>query len=71
MNVKELKELLAPIPDDAIVVTHGSEHYSREVSMGMNTALHDVELDILSEDLGEELTPEAECGRRINVFVVY
>lgn len=70
MTAKELKKLLESVPDDTLIVSPGHDHNYREVRAWLDTALYDEDCDILSEDHGEEITPEAECGTRINVLVV-
>lgn len=69
MTVGQLKKLLAELPDNTPVLVPAPDHsYRDRVSAGAITALYAVEG--WSEDHGEDVTPEAEYGKRYTVFVV-
>jgi hypothetical protein len=72
MNVAQLKKLLAEAPDNALIVIPGSDHSYRLATPEVTTALHDGETGqhmTMTEDFGEEITPESQCGHRINVVL--
>lgn len=69
MRIKQLKELIANMPDDAYIVTPGEDHSYREASVEAGTALKAKD-GSWSEDYGEESTPEAEYGKRLPVLIV-
>lgn len=69
MTLGELKQILARIDDDNLeVVFHGLDHSFDPIHTAYNTtALKDG--SYYHEDYGEDITPEKEYGRRVNVFV--
>lgn len=69
LRVRELKSLLEGVPEDALVVTPSFDHSYRDVEAGEATALAS-HVGSYTEDHGEDITPEAEYGKRIKVFVV-
>ena len=71
-TVKQLKELIANLPDDAQVLVPGEDHSYRAASVEATTALREGRgrHSGWTEDHGEELTPEADYGKRMQVVVV-
>jgi hypothetical protein len=69
MTIKQLRDLISTLPDDAKVVTSSFDHGYREVRFKFGTALRD-KAGNWTEDYGEEDTPEAEFGKRVPVLLV-
>jgi hypothetical protein len=69
ITAKRLREWLANVPDDALLVQPASDHSYRPVSVAKATALFHKDGSI-SEDFGEDSTPEAEYGQRRNILVI-
>lgn len=69
-RVRDLRKAIEGLPDDAIVVTPAFDHSYSEASVSAGTALYDKKTCVFSEDHGEEMTPEAEYGKRIPVLIV-
>jgi hypothetical protein len=67
-TVAQLRKLIAKAPANAIVVITGSDHSYAFGHPEMTTAMHDG--SEMSEDFGEDLTPEGECGKRIPVLLI-
>lgn len=70
MNVRKLREIINGLPDDAQLVVPSSDHSYRFAKAIPSTALYDSELRLLTEDHGEDQTPEADYGKRIQVLVI-
>lgn len=70
VTARDLKNFLAgtDIPDDAILVVSSDEHSYRKVKPELSTAFDDGS-DRLDEDFGEDTTPEAEYGKRVNIIL--
>jgi len=69
LTVKALRALLADAPDDAIVMVPAHDHAYRLADAEVTTALQENRYS-WTEDHGEEMTPEAEYGRRIPIVLV-
>lgn len=69
MRAKELMRLLSAADPDAIVVVPEGDHGMREVRCEVGTVLREAR-DQYTEDFGEKLTPEAECGKRVPAVIV-
>lgn len=69
MNVKQLKELIADLPDDIKIVVPCRDHSYRNVSGEVSTALYSRPAG-WTEDHGEEATPEESFGKRVQVVVI-
>lgn len=69
MNAKALKKLLKDVPDNTIILVPGSDHSYRRVMLFYGTALQE-DRGTYTEDYGESVTPEAECGKRIQALIV-
>lgn len=69
MNVGELKKTLENVPDDVPVLTSGRDHSYREVSALVGSALLE-DGGTWTEDYGEEMTPEADFGRRLQAVII-
>jgi len=59
---------VSKMPDNALIVVPSSDHSYREAHIEESTALFDGKG--FTEDYGEDVTPEAEYGKRIPVIVV-
>jgi hypothetical protein len=70
LTIKKLKELIKDCPDDMLVVGPGSDHSYRYVDAQVMTALYYKKFHILSEDYGEETTPETKHEKRIEVLLI-
>ena len=70
MRVKDLKELIAHIDDDAVIVRSIGDHSYRECDFELTTGLYDGHSDEWSEDYGESLTPESNYCQRIAILIV-
>lgn len=68
MTIKELKEQLAGIPDEAKIVVPGNDHTYRLAVVDLTTALFDGRW--WNEDFGEDTTPESEYGKRLPVLLI-
>lgn len=68
LTVGELKSTLSDLPDDMRVVLEAPDHEYADCRAIRVTAL--LKGRVLNMDYGEELTPEAEYGKRINVLVM-
>lgn len=69
MNVKELKAIIENLPDEALVLTPGSDHSYKKVDAEATTALQESRNE-WTEDYGEDTTPEKEYGKRIQVVII-
>lgn len=71
VTVRDLKNFLAgpDISDDAILVVSADDHSYRRVKPEVATALDEGDGGELTEDFGEETTPEKEYGKRINIIL--
>ena len=67
-TVKELRKIIANAPDNTAVVISGDDHSYRFAQPELTTAMHDG--SEMSEDFGEDMTPEGEYGKRIPVLLV-
>jgi hypothetical protein len=67
-TVAKLKAAIADLPDDTPVLMPAEDHSYRLASFWPTTALQKGRS--WTEDYGEETTPEAEWGKRVDVFVV-
>lgn len=70
MNVGALRKLMEGLPDDAPVLTTGSDHSYRAVEAEATTALQDEQHGDWTEDYGEDVTSEKEFGKRRKVLIV-
>lgn len=68
-TVRQLKELIEGLSDDAPVIIPGGDHSYRPAHAIKDTALFDPKAG-WTEDHGEEMTPEAEFGSRLTVLIV-
>ena len=64
ITVGDLKKLLADVPDGAVLLCPASDHEYQPASVDVTTALHDAEHHCWTEDHGEDVTSEAEYGKR-------
>lgn len=69
-NVKDLRRIIEGLPDDTVLVVPASDHSFHEVGVCPGTALFDRKSLMWTQDCGEELTPEAEYGKRVNVLII-
>jgi hypothetical protein len=69
MRKSDILKLLADAPDDAILLVGGDDHSLRECRLVVGTALQEAR-NQWTEDHGEDVTPEAEYGKRINAIIV-
>ncbi len=65
-----LREATKHLPDTAIVLVPSRDHEYRPVAAEVATALFDQDSFTFTEDHGEDLTPEAEYGKRIEVVII-
>lgn len=70
MTVKDLKEILACAPDDAVILTTNKEQNFRHVKAQLTTGLYDHNTETWAQDYGEGLTPERDFGRRFQIIVI-
>jgi hypothetical protein len=73
MNVKELKALIADLPDDTpvLVATRDHEYCSDTIQVG--TVLNGTDRyksAFWVEDFGEDQTPEAQWGKRYQALLI-
>jgi len=68
-TVKQLRELIAKAPDNAVVVTSAFDRGYTFARPELTTALH-TGGDGMAEDFGEDTTPESEYGKRIPVLLI-
>lgn len=69
MNVGELKKLIDGVGDDVLILMSGSDHSLREAGATYSTVLQEGRRKFM-EDYGEEMTPEAEYGKRIHALLI-
>lgn len=69
MTIKRLKTLIDKMPDNARVLVPGPDHSYREAEASEETAMYEGR-GAWAEDFGEEMTPEAECGKRLAALIV-
>lgn len=69
ITAKALRDLVAKAPDDALLVVPGSDHSYRLASIELTTALQERPRQF-TEDHGEDITPEAEYGKRVPILLV-
>ena len=67
-TVAQLRKIIANAPNNAIVVITASDHSYAFGHPELTTALHDG--SEMNEDFGDDLTPEGECGKRIDVLLI-
>lgn len=68
MNVKQLKEKLEGLPDDVLVVTHGSDHsYNKVRYVGVCDA-EDYRGDLFEYYSDEDMVDER--SKKVKVFLV-
>lgn len=70
MNVKQLREIIQDMSDDVQLVGTSSDHSYRLVEVFPATALFNSSSRNWTEDYGEDSTPEADYGKRMNVLVI-
>lgn len=70
MKVKDAKKLLESCPDEAELVVSGSDHSYKRATAIKTTALFNDKYRQITEDHGEDLTPEKEYGERRVVVLV-
>jgi len=69
MKIKQLKKLIDGLSDDTEILTSGRDHSYREPHIEVISALEE-RGGTWTEDYGEEVTPEAEYGKRKIVLFV-
>lgn len=69
VDVAKLRELIDEIDDGALLVVPSFDHSYRSPLIYNGTALLE-ENGNLTEDFGEEMTPESEYGKRIKVLII-
>lgn len=67
-NVGELRRLIEGVPDNVPLVSSAYDHEYRGANADLRTALKGK--GTLTEDHGEEITPESEWGERVQVLFV-
>jgi len=67
VKVGNLKKLIQSLPDDMEIVSPGRDHSYDEIDCVVVSALKDKYRNY-TEDYGEEATPEAQYGKRVNVL---
>jgi len=68
MNVGQLKQLIQDLDDSTVVLVPFEDHGYRECHIRVGTALKDGRN--WTEDHGEDLTPEADHGKRTTVLLI-
>jgi hypothetical protein len=69
MNVGQLRKLLEQADDADLVVVSGRDHNLVHTYVEYVSVLQDKDGNLL-EDSGEEKTPEAKYGKRINAIQI-
>lgn len=69
MKVKDLKAMLANVPDDVDVVVPSFDHSYISAYAYETTALINKRKKY-TEDFGEDVTPEKEWGERVPVILI-
>jgi hypothetical protein len=70
MTVGKLKELINDLPDNMPAIGIGTDHTYELISIKISTALFDSKEQVINEDHGENLTPEAKYGKRKEVLII-
>lgn len=70
LTVGQLRKQMEDMADNTLVVRQGHDHDFRPTAAHETTALYDRESDTLTQDHGEDSTPEAEYGKRIAVLLI-
>lgn len=69
-TVKDLREIIADLKDDTIVLTSSGDHNYRFGYAEVTTVLtENYSYGEYTEDMGEEYTPEAEYGKRVSAVI--
>lgn len=69
MKAGQLKQLLADVPDETPIIGHPYDHTYREVRLTVAEALYEGR-GRWCVDHGEDVTPEAEYGKRMTAIFV-
>ena len=69
MKAKDILAMLTNADPEAVLLLSVSDHGYREVSITITTALKE-RRGTWCEDHGEEMTPEAQYGKRVAALVV-
>jgi len=70
LTVAHLRKLIEHLPDDTRVLRPASDHSYKPAEGMVGTALLESEGNHWTEDYGEEMTPEADYGKRHKVLIV-
>lgn len=68
ITIAKLREIIADAPETAFLVVPSHDHSYRPASVEVGTALFHPQC--ISEDFGEDQTPEEEYGKRLPVLIV-
>jgi hypothetical protein len=68
-NAGSLRKLLNNVPDETPIVVPSADHGYLPSTCIVTTALHE-ERNKWTEDHGEQVTPEAQYGKRVKVIVI-
>ena len=69
ISISTLKKIIADAPDDVMVVVPAADHSYRAAGVELGTALFSMDHGI-TEDHGEESTPEAQYGERRPALII-
>lgn len=69
MKVRDLLKVLYGADLDAVVLTPTHDHGYCEAAVSIGSALEEAR-GVWTEDHGEEVTPEAQYGRRVPAVIV-
>lgn len=74
ITVARLREILNQLPSDmdgAVVVVPAKEHtYVPVRAFSETSALYEMRTGVFTQDFGEEVTKEADYGKRLHVLLV-
>jgi hypothetical protein len=70
MTIKQLKQIIADLPDDSVILVPAPDHTYRNVGAHITTALYDADHESWAEDWGDVYTPADIYGERFKVLVI-
>lgn len=70
MNLGQFRELTKNLPDNTFVFLEGTDHDYRVAHASIGSVLANFKEHVYTEDFGEDKTPEAEFGKRIEALIL-
>lgn len=70
MNLGQFRQLTANLPDTTFVFVSAGDHDLRVGTAEVGTALANFKEHAYTQDFGEDKTPEADFGKRIQAVII-